>query len=107
MSRALATGRASGASWPLPEVGSDGVLVVGLCHEEALIVHAERQHRQPAAGRSEDRLGVVGEVELRLVARAEQAVRLLLVQAGGAAGVGADLGIRDIVAPHGTLVAWI
>ena len=34
------------------------------------------------------------------MARAEQAVGLLLVQAGRAAGVRADLRVRDVVAPH-------
>ena len=60
----------------------------------------ERQHRQPPGGRAEDRPGVVEDVELRLVARAEQPVGLLLVQAGRAAGVGADLRVRHVVAPH-------
>ena len=55
--------------------------------------------RQPPGGRAEDRPGVVGDVELRLVARAEQPVGLLLVQAGRAAGVGADLRVRHEVAP--------
>ena len=59
--------------------------------------------RAPAAawaacgGRAEDRPGLVGDEELRLVARAEQAVGLLLVEAGRAAGVGADLRVRHEV----------
>src|SRR5262245_57543124 len=81
-------------SRPLPEAGADGNPVIRFRHEEALGVHLQRQHWQPPGGRAEDRPGVVGDLELGLVARAEQAVRLLLVQAGGAAGVGADLRVR-------------
>ena len=39
--------------------------------------------------------GLARDVELRLVARAQQVVRLLLVQGDGAADVRADLGVRD------------
>ena len=58
------------------------------------------QLRQRSVGRAEDHLAVVGHVERRLVAGAEQVVRLLLVQADRAADVGADLGVG-----HDALVA--
>src|SRR3954449_1594191 len=72
--------------------------VVGLLHDEvALGVDINLHLRQPARSRSKDDVGVVGHVERRLVARAQQVVRLLLVKADRATRVRADLGVRDVV----------
>src|SRR6516165_3787030 len=57
----------------------------------------EWQLRQASRGWTEDRLGVFEYFELRLVARAEQTRRLLLVQRCGAARVRADLGEGDVL----------
>src|SRR5690606_23119278 len=78
-------------SMTLPEARADGFGEVALRDEVALVVDVDRQLRQRTRGRSEDDLGVIADVELRLVARAQQAVRLLLVECHGAADVGADL----------------
>src|SRR4029079_12160845 len=64
----------------LPEAGSDGFLEVALGREIPLLIHHERQLRQRAGGRAEDHVGRIGQVELRLVARAQQVMRLALVQ---------------------------
>ena len=61
----------------------------------ALVVDHDRQLRQRARGRAEEHLAVVGQVEGRLVARAEQLVGLLLPEADRAADVGADLGVAE------------
>src|SRR4051794_18521860 len=58
----------------------------------ALGVDHQRQLRQVSAGRTEDDLAVVGEVEGRLVAGAQQVVRLLLPQGDRTTDVRADLG---------------
>ncbi len=65
--------------------------------EETLLVHADRQLRQRSGGRAEDDLRALRRVEGRLVARAQDVVRRLLVQGGRAADVGADLGVGDDV----------
>src|SRR4051794_34923479 len=72
----------------LPVAGSDGFLEVALCHEVALVVDHERQLGEWASGRAEDHLGGVGQVERRLVARAQQVVGLALVERDRAAHVG-------------------
>ena len=54
-----------------------------------------RQLGQGTGGGAEDHLAVVGQVERRLVARAEQVVGLLLPQGDRAADVGADLGVAE------------
>src|SRR3954471_14595784 len=72
--------------------------VVGLLHDEVTLgVDIDLHLRQATCRRSEDDVGVVGHVERRLVARAQQMVRLLLVQADRTACVRADLGVRDVV----------
>ena len=63
--------------------------------EVALVVDGDGQLGQRALGRSEDDRRLLGDVELRLVARAEQVVRLLLVQGHRASDVRADLRVRD------------
>ena len=63
--------------------------------EVSRVVDGDLELRQGPLGRAEDDGAVLGEVEGRLVARAEQVVRLLLVQADRAAHVGADLGVGD------------
>ena len=85
----------------LPEARADRFLERSGRDEVALVVDGDLQLRQRALGRAEDHLGVLRHVEGRLVARAEQVVRLLLVQADRAADVGADLGVGDdaVVAP--------
>src|SRR3954447_20789717 len=86
------------ASRTFPEAGADGLLVVRARDEVQPAVlpslHVDRQFRQAAGRRAEHRLGVLQHLELRLVARAEQAAGLLLVERGRAAGVRADLGER-------------
>src|SRR5690242_20638250 len=64
-------------------------------NQVALFVHGERQLRQVPAGRAEDDLAVVGQVEGRLVAGTQQVVRLLLPQGDRAADVGTDLGVAE------------
>src|SRR3954453_3286043 len=76
----------------LPVARSDGFLEVALRHEVAVVIHHKRQLGEGTSGGTEDHLGRVGQVERRLVAGAEQVVRLLLVQRDRAADVGADLG---------------
>src|SRR3954447_7065247 len=63
----------------LPVAGSYGFLEVALRDEVAVVVHHQRQLRQRAGGRAEDHLRCVGQVERRLVARAQQVVGLALV----------------------------
>src|SRR3954447_7830622 len=79
----------------LPVARSDRFLEVALRHEVALVVHHQRQLGERPAGGPEDVLRRVGQVERRLVARAEQVVGLLLVQRDRAADVGADLGVAE------------
>ena len=79
----------------LPEAWPDGFGEVALRHEVPLVVHLDGQLREVAGGRAEDDLAVVGEVEGRLVARAEQVVGGPLVQRDRAAHVRADLGVAD------------
>src|SRR3954451_21633984 len=58
--------------------------VVGPLHDEVTLgVHINLHLRQAARRGAEDDVGVVGHVERRLVARAQQVVLLLLVQADG------------------------
>ena len=73
--------------------------------EVALVVDGDRQLRQRTGGRAEDDRGAVGDVELRLVAGAQQVVGLLLVQGDGASDVRAHLGVGDdaVVRPVGPL----
>src|SRR5690349_14516381 len=62
-------------SAPFPEARADGFLEVALRDQVAVLVDGDRQLRQRAGGRAEHDLAGVGEVERRLVARAEQVVR--------------------------------
>src|SRR5204863_1504952 len=93
------SGLAFVVSWPLPEARSDRDLVVRLREQVSVRVHVDGKLSKGPAGRAEHRSRVVGDLELRLVARAQQAVGLLLVQAGRAAGVAADLRVGDEVTP--------
>src|SRR3954452_8237183 len=61
----------------------------------ALGVDHQRELWQRPGSRAEDHLAVVGEVEGRLVAGAQQVVRLLLPQGDRAPDVGADLGVAQ------------
>src|SRR5664279_1638767 len=81
--------------FPLPEARADGLMEVALRDEVALGIDGDRQLRQGTLGRAEDDLRLVRDVELRLVAGAEQMVGLLLVQRNGAADVRADLRVGD------------
>src|SRR5690242_12673406 len=67
----------------------------------ALIVNCDGQLGERAACRAEDNLAFLGQVEGRLVARAQQVVRLLLIEGNRATDVGADLGVGNdaVVAP--------
>ena len=89
----------------LPEARTDGFGEVAACDEVALSVDGDRQLRQGTGGGPEDDRGAVRDVELRLVARAQEVVRLLLVQCDGAADVRADLGVGDdaVVRPVGAV----
>src|SRR6187200_1149154 len=82
----------------LPEPRSDRFHEVAHRNEVTLIVHRDRQLWQRPGGRPEDRAGAVVDVELRLVAGAEDAAGLLLVQRHRAADMGADLGVGDVLA---------
>src|SRR4051812_39302257 len=64
-----------------PEARADGLLVVVAGHEIPLTVHGERELGQRPRRRAEDHRTVLRHVERGLVARAEQVVGLLLVQA--------------------------
>ena len=77
------------------KLGPDGLGEALGGDEVARVVDGDLELRQRPLGRAEDDGAVLGEVEGRLVARAEQVVRLLLVQADRAAHVGADLGVGD------------
>jgi hypothetical protein len=67
----------------LRERRPDGLGEVALGDEVALSVDRDRQLGEGPLRRSEDDLRVLTDVERRLVARAEQVVRLLLVQRQG------------------------
>src|SRR3954447_21723451 len=84
-------------STTLPEARAHGHVVRLLRDEVTVGVDIELHLRQAARGRAEDDVRVVGHVERRLVARAQQVMRLLLVQADRAAGVRADLRVGDVV----------
>ena len=75
----------------LPEARADGFGEVALRDEVTLVIHLDGQLRQRAGRGAEDDLRAVRDVELRLVARAQQVVRLLLVEGHGAADVCAHL----------------
>src|SRR5699024_9343387 len=89
----------------LPECRSDGLDEVTVGDEIALAVHRDGQLRQCASCGAEDRLAVLECIELRLVARAEETVSLLLVQRGRAADVGTDLRVGVVVAVVEVLLA--
>src|SRR4051794_6953502 len=97
--------------WPsaeppdVPERGPDGLLEVAPRDEVSLVVDRDGELRQGPGGRAEDRLRALGHVELRLVAGAEDAAGLLLVQRHRAAGVRADLGEGEVVAVTEVLLA--
>src|ERR1700712_4235909 len=76
----------------LPEAGANGFGEVAGGDQVALGVHGQGQLWEVSGRGTEDDLAVVGEVEGRLVARAQQVVGLLLPQRDRAADVGADLG---------------
>src|SRR6478672_13244725 len=81
----------------LPETRAHGH-VIGLLHDEVTLgVDIDLHLRQASCRRAEDDVGVVGHVERRLVAQAQQVVRLLLVEADRAARVRADLRVGDVV----------
>src|SRR3954454_24543562 len=65
---------------PLPVTRSDRFDEVALRDEEALLVDVERQLWQWPCGGAEHDCAVVRHVERRLVAGAQQVVRLLLVE---------------------------
>src|SRR5450755_2771579 len=90
---------AARGSWssPLPEAWPDGLLEVALGHQIALRVGRDRKLRQrPRRGPEDDRRACVG-LERGLVARAEDPLRRLLVQCGGAAEMRADFRVGDDV----------
>src|SRR3954465_14913566 len=78
-----------------PVAGADRLGEVALGHEVALAVHHDGQLGERTSRRSEDNLAVVRQVEGRLVAGAEQMVRLLLPQRDRAPDMGADLGVAQ------------
>ena len=100
--------RGSLAHFTLPVARADGLDEVVLRDQVALVVNGDGQLRQRPLGRAEDRPCLIGDVERRLVAGAQQVVRLLLVQRHRAADVGADLGVgndavvRPVLAASGT-----
>src|SRR3546814_12535751 len=64
-----------------------------VCSSDLSVNHLHRQLGKSARCRTEHDPAAVGEVERRLVARAEQVVRLPLVERDRATHVGADLGV--------------
>src|SRR3954451_5591995 len=84
-------------STTLPEARAHRHVVRHLRDEVAVGVDVELHLRQPAGGRTEDDVRVVGHVERRLVAGTQQVVRLLLVEADRAARVRADLRVGHVV----------
>src|SRR6266550_8327805 len=91
-------------SWALPEARPDGLAIVALRHEVSVLIDRDRQRGQRPGGGTEDRLSVLGDVELGLVAGAQDASGLLLVQRDRAPGVRADLGERHEVLPAEVLL---
>src|SRR4051812_15812247 len=83
---------------PLPERGSDRFPEVASRDQVPLRVNGNGKLGQRPGGGTENRLRTVGREELGLVARAEDPLRLRLVQRGGAAQVGADLRVGVVVA---------
>ena len=79
------------------KLGPTGCGEVAGRRDEALGVQHQRQLRQRAGRRAEDDVRPVRRVEGRLVARAQDVVRGLLVQRDRAADVRADLGVGDDV----------
>src|SRR3546814_18132383 len=79
----------------LPEARADGLVEVTAGDEVTLVVHRDRKLRQGTGGRAEDDGRTVGDVELRLVAGAEQVMGVLLVQRTGASNVRAHLRVRS------------
>src|SRR5215217_931373 len=77
----------------LPVTWSYGFMEVAGSDEVALIINCDGQLGEGTAGGAEDHLALLREVKGGLVARAQQVVRLLLVQSNGATDVGADLGV--------------
>src|SRR3954465_4306587 len=80
----------------VPETGADGLWEVAERDERAVGLALDRQLRQRPRGRTRDRLRATEHVELRLMARADQRVLRFAVQPHRAAGVRADLRVRDI-----------
>src|SRR6185295_19518813 len=89
----------------LPEGRSDRVGEVPRGDEVALFVHGNRKLGERASRGTENRLRVRGGDELRLVARAEDALGLGLVERRGAAQVRADLRVGVEVAVVVVLLA--
>src|SRR6478735_4600804 len=85
----------------LPVTWSYGFMEVAGSDEVALVINCDGQLGERTAGGAEDHLALLGEVEGGLVARAQQVVRLLLVEGNRAADVGADLrvGNEAVVTP--------
>src|SRR6476620_629208 len=85
----------------LPVTWSYGFMEVAGSDEVALVINCDGQLGERTAGGAEDHLALLREVEGGLMARAQQVVRLLLVESNGAANVGADLRVGNdaVVAP--------
>src|SRR3954463_4440884 len=79
----------------LPEARTYWFREVTRRDQVSLGVDRDGQLRERPRGGTEEHLAVVGQVERRLVARAQQVMGLLLPQGDGAADVGADLGIAE------------
>ena len=81
----------------VPEAGTDGLgRSRPAARSMAVVVDHERELRERARRRAEHRAGAVEHLERRLVARAQQPLELLLVEADGTAGVRAHLRVRDV-----------
>src|SRR5688500_12047089 len=79
----------------LPVTWSYGFFEVAGSDQVTLVINCDGQLGERAAGGAEDNLAFLGQVKGRLVARAQQVVRLLLVKGNRATDVGADLRVGN------------
>src|SRR6266511_3127212 len=91
----------------LPEGRADGLAEIALGYKVPFLVHVDVEQREGTRRGPEDRLGVPRHVELRLVARAQDVVGLVLVQRDRAADVRADLRERHVRAEHDALAVGV
>src|SRR5690606_9734885 len=79
----------------LPEARADGLLEVAARDQVAFLVDGDGQLRQRTLGGAEHDGCLTCDVELRLVAGAQQVMGVLLIERDRAPDVRADLRVRD------------